>query len=180
ISRMYTPIFISSVLIVLPGAALYPFTSLLFRRCSFIIRFQRERKAFNGKLDNIRSEVSPEYQPLTVSVQIDIESLSSVSFWLLKIMKFKIILSVDPELVILKVSDHTEDDLFCQKKNGKLVIDITNKVKTTYSAGKNIGGTINIVPFHRSGKCSINVVNSKLTALVVKTSIRNGDMELRK
>lgn len=178
------PLFFTAILVGVPGMFLYVGVMYTFRKCKINLSFLVNGRPFSGEFTNGGNEDYYSYDQQSVSVRITLIRLAPVAFTIMKLLKLKLILFVDPKLAIIKMPNGNSnvESAFHMNKKGELELDITKKVKSVKSTGSEFQETLVISPIDNinPGKCNVVLRHgrNKIMGWCFTVEIQNGNIEL--
>lgn len=147
IAKQFQPIFLSTILITLPGTLIYPFFQWIFRRIKLVLKYTPKT--------NINLSVkSPSPRDLKISVSF--EELPSVSWGLIKHFHLTFTVVAVPDIVLVKCADRQSSKYYRMNSDGNLEVDITSGVEETKEK-TSVDIPVILHPYINTGEATLKV-----------------------
>ncbi|WP_415606357.1 hypothetical protein [Liquorilactobacillus hordei] len=142
------PLFLSTVLVSIPGALLFPGLQWIFRRCEILLKSDIKNDIILS-LDTM--------EPKNLVITVGFTKLSWVSWKMIRLFNLSFFIVPTSNIVLIKCADNkTSTGYYHMNKSGYLEIDITHNVDDIFSTTC-IDVPAVIQPFGTGGKATIKI-----------------------
>jgi len=165
ISEQFRPLFLSAILITLPGTLIYPLFRWSFRRA--ILTYEYKPKG------NISLSLE-KMKPRSLNISIIFNELPKISWDLIKLFHLTFTIIATPDIVLIKCPDHSNCKYYFMNNDGNLEIDVTQGIEDSTSDTSIVIPVI-LQSFGNAGNATLKVKGKKgpFYHLLVKMIVPN-------